>query len=170
MLPKEQFKTPHKKIIIVVGSLCFVLFGYIAYAIYDKTIDCDDSLCQIDEAELALLASDVVTLPEIEGPRGSFEAYSPLRLSEITSGKILIFFHASWCPSCRALSADIERNAGAIPADVTILKADFDTETALKEQYGVTSQHTVVQIDVNNNIIKKWSGGSRLEAVLLEIQ
>jgi len=86
------------------------------------------------------------------------------------TGDVVLFFHASWCPSCKALNSDIEKNVGAIPAGVTILKTDYDKETELKKKYGVTTQHTLVQVDKDGNLIKKWSGGSKLENLLSEMQ
>lgn len=101
---------------------------------------------------------------------GSYEAYSPEKIARAETGNVVLFFHASWCPSCKALSSDIEKNVSAIPASVTVLKADYDKETELKKKYGVTTQHTLVQVDKDGNLIKKWSGGSKLSNLLEEIQ
>ncbi len=40
----------------------------------------------------------------------------------------------------------------------------------LKKKYGVTYQHTLVQVDAAGNTIKKWSGGNTLSSVLSMIQ
>lgn len=101
---------------------------------------------------------------------GLYEAYSEDKIAKAETGDVVIFFHASWCPSCRGLNSDIEENLSTIPAGVTILKADYDKETELKKKYGVTTQHTLVQVDKDGNIIKKWSGGSKLDNLLSQIQ
>ncbi len=101
---------------------------------------------------------------------GSYEAYSSEKIARAATGDVVLFFHAPWCPSCRALNKDIEKNVSTIPAGVTILKTDYDSETELKKKYGVTTQHTLVQIDAFGNQIKKWSGGSKLENLLSQIQ
>lgn len=101
---------------------------------------------------------------------GSYEAYSADKLARAESGDVVVFFHASWCPSCRALNTALEGSVKSIPEGVSILKADYDKETELKKKYGVTSQHTLVQVDAQGNMIKKWSGGSSLDAVLSNIQ
>ncbi len=49
-------------------------------------------------------------------------------------GRVLLFFHAPWCPQCRSVEADIL--ADGVPAGVTILKVDFDSRTDLRQQYG----------------------------------
>lgn len=61
-----------------------------------------------------------------------------------TPGAKAIFFHAPWCPQCRALEESIL--SGEIPDGLTIIKADFDSETELRQQYGVTLQTTIVYI------------------------
>ncbi|MFA5877664.1 MAG: thioredoxin family protein [Candidatus Paceibacterota bacterium] len=100
---------------------------------------------------------------------GLYEAYAPEKLARAEAGDVVLFFHASWCPSCRGLNADIEKNVSAVPAGVTILKTDYDKETELKKKYGVTYQHTLVQVDKDGNLIKKWSGSPTLSALVSEI-
>jgi len=101
--------------------------------------------------------------------KSSYIEYSEDNLKMAENTKIVLFFHASWCPSCRALNSDIEKNIDKISPNVTILKTDYDKETALRKEYSVTSQHTLVQIDKNGTLIKKWSGGSKLENIISNI-
>jgi thiol-disulfide isomerase/thioredoxin len=101
---------------------------------------------------------------------GSYETYAPEKLARAETGDVVLFFHASWCPSCRGLSTDIESNMSAIPEGVSILKVDYDKEIELKKKYGVTYQHTLVQVDKDGNLIKKWSGTPKLSNLLAEIQ
>lgn len=101
---------------------------------------------------------------------GTYEAYSPEKIARAETGDVVLFFHASWCPSCRGLNADIEKNAGAISPGVSILKVDYDKETELKKKYGVTYQHTLVQVDGEGNLMKKWSGSPSLQRLESEIE
>lgn len=71
-----------------------------------------------------------------------------------TDGPKLLFFHASWCPQCRQLDADIKKNA--IPDGVTIIKVDYDSNQDLRKKYGVTLQTTIVRIDENGEFISKY--------------
>lgn len=77
--------------------------------------------------------------------------------------EIVIFFHASWCGVCVASKDDIMEKW--VPENMTILIADFDTETTLKEKYWVTVQTTFVQVDNQGNMIKKWQWG-KLDKIL----
>jgi len=80
-----------------------------------------------------------------------------------TPGKKILFFHASWCPNCRA--ADKDLTAAVLPNEITVFKADYDSEDTLKQKYAITSQHTFVQIDDEGNMIKKWTGGASKEII-----
>ena len=91
---------------------------------------------------------------------GVYTTYSDNSLAMAQKGRTVLFFHAGWCPTCRAADADITKNLSLIPAGVTILKTDYDTETALKQKYGVTTQHTFVEVDASGTLVQKWSGGN----------
>lgn len=101
---------------------------------------------------------------------GTYEAYSADKLARAATGDVVLFFRASWCPSCRGLNASIEGNLKAIPEGVSILKLDYDKETELKKKYVVTTQHTLVQVDKDGTLIKKWSGSASVEALVAQIQ
>ena len=70
--------------------------------------------------------------------------------------KVVYFFHAPWCPTCRATEKAIGRDG--IPAGLTLVKVDFDTENDLRKKYGVTTQHTFVQVDPSGDELTKWTG------------
>lgn len=82
---------------------------------------------------------------------GTYATYSPEAVAQSNADQIVLFFHATWCPSCRALDRDIIANLSAIPAGIAIFKVDYDTSTALKQQYGVTRQHSILQIDADGS-------------------
>lgn len=101
---------------------------------------------------------------------GSYEAYAPEKLAKAIDGDVVLFFRASWCPTCKAVHADILKNASQIPKGVTILDVDYDSSSALKQKYGVTYQHTFVQVDAQGAQIAKWSGSSTLTSLLSNIK
>src|SRR3989338_3963063 len=97
---------------------------------------------------------------------GSYEAYSPEKLALAERGDVVLFFRASWWPTRRALDADIKANRKNIPAGVAILDVDYDNSTALRQRYGVTYQHTLVQVDKNGNQIAEWLGSPTLASLI----
>ncbi len=102
---------------------------------------------------------------------GSYEVYAPekVMLASATHN-VVLFFRASWCPTCRALDADIRASLTKIPRNLTILDVNYDDSTTLKRKYGVTYQHTFVQVDKDGNLIKKWSGSLTLASLVAEVK
>ncbi len=101
---------------------------------------------------------------------GSYESYSPEKVARASvNNNVVLFFRASWCPTCRAVDADIRNNLSKIPENLTILDVNYDNSTVLKQKYGVTYQHTFVQVDKDGNLIKKWSGSPTLSLLVSEV-
>jgi len=83
--------------------------------------------------------------------------------------KNVLFFYASWCPTCRAADADITAKQSSIPSGLVIHKVDYDDSSELKKKYGVMYQHTFVQVDEKGEMIAKWSGGD-LDTIIQKIK
>lgn len=122
----------------------------------DAMMEGDDTMMQEDDSAM-------------ETSAGTYSTYSADKLAMAAQGDVVLFFKADWCPSCRALDSDIRANLSSIPAGVTILEVDYDSATELKQKYGVTTQHTLVQVDATGDLVKKWSGGNTLTAALMQI-
>jgi thiol-disulfide isomerase/thioredoxin len=105
--------------------------------------------------------------PQMMKPTG-YVNYDEAKLTEaLASGqKVALFFHAAWCPSCRALDTSINANLSSIPYDALIVKVDYDSSTEMKKKYGVTNQHTTVLIDKDMNLIAKKLGAKNITEVL----
>lgn len=101
---------------------------------------------------------------------GSYEAYAPEKLALANSGDVVLFFRASWCPTCKAVDSDIRSKSTSIPGGLTILDVDYDNSSDLKKKYGVTYQHTFVQVSADGSLIKKWSGSPTLAALVAQVQ
>ena len=67
----------------------------------------------------------------------------------------LLFFHAPWCPQCRALDTDITKSITS-ESGLSVYKVDYDSNQALRQKYGVTLQTTVVRIDDAGNLVEKY--------------
>jgi len=119
----------------------------------------DDVMMKKDESQ----AGEVMEKKELSGTYTDYNS----SLVGATDATVIAFF-ASWCPSC--VAADKGITAGTVPEGLTILKADFDSETELRKQYWVTSQHTFVQVDADGNEIKKWVGGNSVEDIVERVQ
>lgn len=100
-------------------------------------------------------------------PTGYME-YDSAKVSEALKNwqKVALFFHASWCPSCRALDKAILEDISSIPTDALIVKVDYDNSEEMKKKYSVTSQHTTVIIDADMALVSKKLGAKSVSEVL----
>lgn len=174
---------------IIWGVIAVIVIGLGAYGISSSNKDAM-MMEQKDGEEKMMMEKQAMEQKQMEGDtmmqkndgammqkdnammasKGSYEVYGPEKLSMAQDGKVVLFFKASWCPTCRALDADIKANMTAIPGGVTILEVDYDASGDLKKKYGVTMQHTLVQVDSSGNLISKWSGGNTLAAIVEKIK
>lgn len=95
-----------------------------------------------------------------------YTEYSKTAFDQAAGKKRVLFFYASWCPTCRPADAELQAKTDQIPQDVTVFRVNYndpdtdEEEKALAKKYGVTYQHTYVLIDQDGKEIKKWNGGS----------
>ena len=94
---------------------------------------------------------------------GRYVDYSPAAYAAAAGKKRVLYFYATWCPTCSVANEDFTVNAAQIPEDIVIFRTDYDKETALKTKYAITYQHTFVQVDEAGNEISKWNGGGLSE-------
>lgn len=85
---------------------------------------------------------------------------------QYTNSRVVYFFNASWCSTCKVARDNFEANLDEIPSDMTIVVVDFDNSNELRKKYGVTYQHTFVHIDSKGDAIKKWSGTTTIAALV----
>jgi thiol-disulfide isomerase/thioredoxin len=100
---------------------------------------------------------------EVMSQKGVYTAYKPELLANAEKGNVVLFFHASWCPTCKAAEADILSKK--ITDGLSILKIDYDNSTELKQKYGVTSQSTFVKVDKDGRLLSKGSSFITLEDI-----
>ncbi|HEY1406232.1 MAG TPA: thioredoxin family protein [Spirochaetota bacterium] len=79
---------------------------------------------------------------------------------------VVYFFAAAWCPTCRATYEDIRKNHESIPPDVIIIFVNYDNSDVLKMKYGITMQHSYVQIGPNGEKIRAWSGSQTVANIV----
>ncbi len=91
--------------------------------------------------------------------------FSPELLENTTTTRRVLFFYANWCPTCKSADKSFSESESKIPIDVSLFRVNYnDAETDqaekdLAKKYGVTYQHTFVQIDQQGNDVAKWNGG-----------
>jgi thiol-disulfide isomerase/thioredoxin len=111
------------------------------------------------EPEESLASTDVAEAEEPSGP-GSYVTFADYEAdpAAYADTDVVLFFNADWCSTCKIARDNIQSDLAAIPSGLTIVVVDFDTANDLRQKYGVTVQHTFVQVDADGNELAKWSG------------
>mgnify|MGYP002152453912 CR=1 FL=1 len=93
------------------------------------------------------------TKPTKVAADGSYTEYTP---GVIGNGEeSVLFFHATWCPKCKANDGRLKEYYGSAKYPRSVYKIDFDTSLDLKKQFGVTGQDTFIVIDGNGNEVER---------------
>lgn len=97
-----------------------------------------------------------------------YMVYDAAKVDEaLASGqKVALFFHATWCPSCRGLDKAITTDVSSIPSDALIVKVDYDSSDELKKKYRVVGQHTIVLLNADGTEKSKKLGAKDIAEVL----
>ncbi len=148
----------------------------------DSAIQSNDSMVKEDTSVMPT----VVMVPEDDVMQDSEEMmdenvispryvnYNKTAFESASDTRRVLFFYASWCPTCKPADASFTQNVNDIPDDVTVIRVNYnDPETDQEEKdlakkYGITYQHTFVQIDSDGNEVTKWNGG-QIEELLSKI-
>ena len=95
--------------------------------------------------------------------------YSKTVLDQFINKRRVLYFYATWCPSCKVANEDFLANPDKIPEDIVVIRTNYNDpntdqeEKDLAKKYGIIYQHTFVQIDAQGNEITKWNGGATRE-------
>jgi thioredoxin 1 len=143
----------------------------------DSMMETQEGATAMEDTADTMSESDVSLDSEVSAPptaepltSGIYTEYNEDLLTNAETGNVVLFFHASWCPSCRSLDKSILENLGDLPSNTTILQVDYDSATELRRQYGVTRQHTLVQVNQTGDEIKKLTGlTNTLDQVLAQL-
>lgn len=120
-----------------------------------------------EEADSTKKESEAMKKEDTTSKQGSYITLADYNKdsSKYADSKKVYFFHASWCHICQEIDKAISADASKVPSGVTIIKTNFDNSTELRKKYGVTTQHTFVQVDNDGNETAQWSGASLSDAI-----
>lgn len=142
----------NKKLLLTILVIVIVIGSAMAYVLMKKDSTPESQPTATTDTEKKDLPE--TSQPTSEASReGSYVEYSEESFAK-TQGTRLLFFHAPWCPQCRALDGSIKEST--LPSDLTIFKVDYDSNQTLRAKYGVTIQTTVVRVDEKGNKINSY--------------
>jgi len=167
----------------MIAIVVVVILGIAGFYFYSQNQSASDAMMKKDEAQMQQ-AEDVMekteaTMEKSEGSdsamkksedtimdgSGLYTPYSDSAFKAASGKKRVLFFFANWCPICKPVDAELSANTAKIPEGVAIFRVNYNdsdtdaTDKALAQQYGITYQHTFVQVDSEGNEIAKWNGG-----------
>lgn len=140
----------NKRVLVVVAILAVVILGSIAALAFSAPAG----------QQPAAAPPATRTAPPSPSPSpsasvapGRYIAYTADELAS-AEGRTFVFFYAPWCGQC----VDIDEGilAQGVPDGVTILKADFDSEQALEQHYGVTMRTTFIEVADDGTEVQRF--------------
>lgn len=89
-----------------------------------------------------------------------YVAYSPeVASSALAEGRpVVYYFWASWCPICRAEEPKVKGWIETSKHPIAGFRVDYDTESALKAEYRIPYQHTVVFLNAKGEEVERFNG------------
>lgn len=147
-------KTKHIFIAVVAVVILIATVLTIAYLNNSNQANKENEAAKTDHPASDTQSQSDQSTTQTSATAGSYIDYSEDAIKN-TKGTKVLFFHAPWCPQCMALDKSIK--SGKIPDGVTIIKTDYDSNQALRKKYGVTLQTTLVRVDDNGNLVKKYT-------------
>ena len=112
-----------------------------------------------------------VTEKKDESANSRYLSYSKTVFDTSSDKRRILYFYATWCPTCKIANEDFTANPNKIPEDMVVIRTNYnDPETdqeekELAKKYGISYQHTFVQIDAQGKELKKWNGGGIAELI-----
>lgn len=161
-------KTP---LIIVTLALILIVGGVIFYSFFQKSASENNLPNTPNELQSVTLSTN----PTLQIDSSRYHEFSKAAFDQAANTKRVLFFYANWCPTCRPADASFKANESQIPNDVVVIRVNYNDdqtdqeEKDLARKYGVTYQHTFVQIDPQGNQVTKWNGG-QIEELLSNLK
>lgn len=123
----------------------------------------------------ASASADVMTpkakpsAPEPVLPAGAFVDYADYTADPeaYAAGDVVLFFNATWCPTCQEATKNLQ--GADFPEGLTVVSVDYDSNLDLRKKYGVTTQHTFVQVDPDGEQVKKFTGSTTIPQIQGEL-
>lgn len=151
-----------KNIIIGLFTLALVAIGGYLYLYSPKKTE-------------EIVAQPEVMMEKVESTNSRYLPYSNSAYTSALGQRRVLYFYATWCPSCKVANEEFTKSPDQIPPDTIVLRVNYNDqgtdkdEKALAAKYGITYQHTFVQVDGEGRELIKWNGGG-LAQLLAKLQ
>ena len=146
---------------IIITLVSVVIVGGLVAALLLRPVDTTNRTARTSESNQQ--EPEPASAEDKPLAEGRYIAYDPGLVSAEGYDETILFFHASWCPECRAFEAAI--NEGGVPAGVQVLKVDYDSSTELRQKYEVTIQSSFVKVNDVGEKVSSWVGYGKDKSV-----
>ncbi len=98
-------------------------------------------------------------------PSGGYIDYADYRSDPqaYAAGDVVLFFNATWCPTCQEATGNLE--GAQFPDGLTVVSVDYDANLQLRKEYGVTTQHTFIQVGPDGQELAKFTGATTVPQI-----
>lgn len=106
---------------------------------------------------------------------GRYVEYTKAALDQNADKRRVLYFYATWCPTCQPADNKFMEDSDKIPEDAVLIRVNYNDpntdqeEKDLAKKYNVTYQHTFVQIDKDGKEETRWNGG-QIEELLKNLK
>lgn len=151
------------KTFVVIGLILLVIVGGGLLTANQQSKKIEET--KIDQEKDPLTSSGQDKMMADEQSSSRYVPYSKAVYDDSKDKRRVLYFYASWCPTCRPADADFKKNSGKIPQDLVVIRVNYNDpqtdqeEKDIAKKYGITYQHTFVQIDSQGKEVTKWNGG-----------
>ncbi len=120
-------------------------------------------------APTAAATEEAATEEAVAPPAGAYVDYADYTSDPqaFDGGDVVLFFNASWCPTCQEAVKNLE--GADFPDGLTVVSVDYDSNLDLRRKYGVTTQHTFVQVDPDGEQVAKFTGSTTISQIQDEL-
>ena len=172
------------KTIVIAGIVILVLVGGGLYIANQNSKQSEQAKMAQEKAAMeekaAMKAKEDAAMKKDEtvmdkNASSRYIEYSKAALVLAADKRRVLYFYANWCPICRPADINFKAEVSKIPEDVVVYRVNYnDTDTDQEEEdlakkYGITYQHTFVQIDAEGKEVFSWNGG-QIEELLRNIR
>lgn len=156
---------------LVLGAVVLVIAA-VAIALLGKNtstqVETPGNTSLVENENGEVMVNDEKSLPS---NTTRYVEFSDGVIGQYANTRRVLYFYANWCPTCKPADASFKQNSSQIPQDVVVIRVNYnDTDTDQREKdlakkYGITYQHTFVQIDESDKEVTKWNGGALSELI-----
>lgn len=157
-----------KTTLITIAGICILGIAVVVYfASQNIQTKKPEAVVQLDTVLQTEdpLANQQVIVEKLE----RYQPFSENIFTLTANNTRVLFFYANWCPTCQPSDKSFRENSAQIPENVSVIRVNYndnetdEAEKELAKKYGVTYQHTYVQIDTAGTEVTRWNGGGLAE-------